>query len=162
MDKYPLIGNSDQELIIKSLINLIKKFPVLPKSVKNIMFYDMFPDTECIGIGTNSGTKIFKKYIGGSYLGNYSFRLHYRYSTKNYNERISKQSLISSICEWLGKNPIISSDGNTYILESYPYVSDNIDIIEISEENRTILIDKNKNGIEDSIIDLNLIYHKKG
>nr|DAI79298.1 MAG TPA: Minor capsid protein from bacteriophage [Caudoviricetes sp.] len=162
MDKYKLVSNSEQELIIKSLIDLIKTFPALPKSVKNIMFYDMLPDNECIGIGTNGGAKIFRKYIGNSYIGKYSFRMHYRYATKNSDERISKQSLLSTISEWLGGNTIINFDGTTYVLESYPYVSDKIDIIEISEENRTILVDKNKNGIEDSIIDLNLMYHKKG
>nr|DAW44989.1 MAG TPA: Minor capsid protein from bacteriophage [Bacteriophage sp.] len=162
MDRYKLASNSEQELIIKSLIELIKTFPFLPKSVKNIMFYDMIPDNECIGIGTNSGAKIYRKYIGNSYIGKYNFRLHYRYATKNSNERLSKQSLISTIGEWLGKQTITNSDGTTYVLESYPYVSDSIDIIEISEENRTILVDKNKNGIEDSIMDLNLMYHKKG
>lgn len=39
MDRYKLASNSEQELIIKSLIELIKTFPFLPKSVKNIMFY---------------------------------------------------------------------------------------------------------------------------
>lgn len=159
--KYPLASQSEQEILIKTLIDLINTFPNLPKAVKEkgIIFYDMLPSMECIGLATIGSAIILQKYIGGSYIGQYNFRLQYRYSTKNYNERIQKQSLLSTIGEWLEKKKIITQDGSIFSLESYPEISKNINIIEIEVTDRTVLIDKNKTGYEDSLIDLILKYH---
>lgn len=159
--KYPLASQSEQEILIKTLIDLINTFPDLPKVIreKGVMFYDMFPSLECIGIATLNSAIILKKYIAGSYIGQYNFRLQYRYSTKNYNERIQKQSLLSTIGEWLEKKKITRLDGSEYSLGNYPEISKNKNIIEIEVTDRTILIDKNKTGYEDSLIDLILTYH---
>lgn len=159
MDKYPLASLTDQELIIEALINLINSFPDIPKNIKEVMFYDIFPNKESLGIATTKSAIVFKKYIGGSYIGQYNFRIHYRYATKNYKERIQKQSLISTIGEWMEQKTITKSNGETYKLESYPQISDYINIISIEIIDRTILIDKDKSGYEDSIIDLRLKYH---
>lgn len=159
--KYPLASQSEQEILIKTLMNLINTFPDLPKAIKTkgVIFYDMFPSLECLGIATLNSAIILQKYIGGSYIGQYNFRLQYRYSTKNYKERIQKQSLLSTIGEWLEKKKIKRLDGSTFELESYPEISKNKNIIEIEVTDRTILIDKNKTGYEDSLIDLILKYH---
>lgn len=159
MGKYQLASLTDQELIIKALLNLINYFPDLPKSIKEVMFYDMLPDKECMGIATTKSAIILKKYVAGSYIGQYHFRIHYRYATKNYNERIQKQSLISAIGEWLSRQTITKASGEKYRLEEYPEISDHINIISIEVTDRTILVDKDKSGYEDSIIDLILKYH---
>jgi hypothetical protein len=162
-DKYPLVSISEQETLIKTLISLLNTFPDLPETVKDkgILFYDMFPDIECLGMATAGSAVIFKKFIAGSYIGQYSFRLQYRYSTKNYSERISKQSLVSTISEWLQRGIITRPDGTTYQLENYPEISENKTIMSIEITDRTVLIDKNKTGYEDSITDLILKYHVK-
>lgn len=159
--KYPLASTSEQEIIIKTLIDLINEFPDLPQIVKSkgLIFYDMLPNAECMGLATINSAIILQKYIGGSYIGQYNFRLQYRYSTKNYNERIQKQSLLSTIGEWLEKKKITRIDGSNFSLENYPEISTNKTIIEIEITDRTILIDKNKTGYEDSLIDLRLTYH---
>lgn len=161
MGKYSLASLTDQELIIDSLINLINNFPDLPKSVHEIMFYDMLPNNECIGIATTKSAIIFKQYISNSYIGQYNFRIHYRYATKNYKERIQKQSLISTIGEWLSGKTIIKTSGDKYRLEEYPKISNYINIISIEISDRTVLVDKDKSGYEDSIIDLILKYHAR-
>lgn len=158
---YLLASISDQEKIIETLINLIADFPDMPPSVKKIMFYDMLPSNECIGIATTRSAIVFKKYINGDYIGQYRFRMDYRYATKNPDERIQKQSLLSTISEWLSKKPIQRLDGTTYSISEYPEISDVISISSIEIVDRAILVDKNKSGFEDSIIDLVLKYYRK-
>lgn len=158
---YPLVSNSEQELIIKKLIELINTFPDLPKTVKEkgVQFYDMFPNNECLSLGSLDSARIYTKYVGGSYIGQYRFRVAYRYSTKNFNERISKQSLISTLGEWLQQDTITRPDGTNYKLESYPELDTDKNICSIEIIDRTLIADKNNTGYEDSIIDCLLKYH---
>lgn len=167
MDNYSILSQSEQELITMSLIKLLNSFPELPNNIRKlgVQFYDMFPNCECLGIATLGAPKILKKYIGGSYIGAYNFRLDYRYSTKNPSERIKKQSLISTIADWLSRKPIVKAEENTnklsiaYRLEDYPYISKEISIFSIETIDFTVLADKNKSGYEDSINDFTLKYH---
>ena len=158
---YSLVSNSEQELIIKVLLELLNSFPDLPKEIKNkgIQFYDIFPNNECMSFASLDSARIYTRFIGGSYIGQYNFRVAYRYSTKNYKERLSKQSLISTIGQWLQQDTIIRPDGSTYKLESYPILDTNKTISSIENIDRTIIADKNNTGYEDSIIDCLLKYH---
>lgn len=160
-EKYPLVSISEQETLINTLISLINTFPDLPSVVKEkgVLFYDMFPNLESLGMATVSSAVIFQRFIAGSYIGKYCFRLQYRYSTKNDKERISKQSLVSTIAQWLQGEDITRPDGTSYSLEKYPKISENKEIMSIEVTDRTVLIDKNKSGYEDSITDLILKYH---
>lgn len=160
-NKYELASNSEQELIIRVLLDLLNSFPDLPKSIKakGIQFYDMFPNNECMSFGSLDSARIHTRYIGGSYIGQYNFRLAYRYSTKNFNERLSKQSLLSTIGEWLQQDTITRQNGTTYTLKSYPMLDNNKGICSIEVTDRTIIADKNNTGYEDSIIDCLLKYH---
>ena len=162
-DNYNLLSFSEQELITTKLIELINTFPDLPSIIKKngVQFYDMFPNSECLGIATLGTPKIISRYIGDSYIGGYNFRLDYRYSTKDPKERINKQSFLSTLGDWLAQKPIIKP-GNpptTYRLEKYPEISENITIYTIETSDFTILADKNKSGYEDSINDFILRYH---
>lgn len=158
---YQLVSVSEQETIIQTLLDLINSFPDLPTTIKTkgIMYYDMYPDLECLGLATTGSAIKYQSFIGGSYIGQYNFRLHYRYSTKNYKERLAKQSLISTIGEWLQGYEIQREDGTKYQLNNYPEISKNKSIESIEITNRTVLVDKNKTGYEDSIIDSILKYH---
>lgn len=158
---YPLVSISEQEVLIQTLLDLINSFPDLPKAIKSkgVMYYDMYPDLECLGLATTGSAIKYQSFVGGSYIGQYKFRLHYRYSTKNYKERLAKQSLISTIGEWLQGYEIQREDGSKYKLNEYPSLSDNKKITSIEIVNRTVLVDKNKTGYEDSIIDSILKYH---
>lgn len=164
MDNNSILSQSEQELITMSLIKLLNSFPELPNQIRKlgVQFYDMFPNCECLGIATLGAPKILKKYIGGSYIGAYNFRLDYRYSTKNPDERIAKQSLINTISDWLSRKPIVKPANNlsiAYRLAEYPFVSNEIAIFSIETVDFTVLTDKNKSGYEDSINDLILKYH---
>lgn len=158
---YPLASNSEQELIIRKLLEMINTFPDLPQIVKSkgIAFYDLSPNTECMAFASLDSARIFSRYIGGSYIGQYKFRIAYRYSTKSFEERISKQSLLSTIGEWLQKDTITRPDGTTFKLEAYPPLDTNKEIFSIQNTDRTVIIDKNNTGYEDSIIDCLLKYH---
>lgn len=158
---YPLVSTSEQELIISKLIELINSFPDLPKIIKDkgIGFYDLSPNTESMAFASLDSARILTRYIGGSYIGQYKFRIAYRYSTKNFEERISKQSLLSTIGEWFQKDTITRTDGTTFKLEKYPILNIDKEIISIENIDRTIVIDKNNTGYEDSIIDCLLKYH---
>lgn len=158
---YPLASTSEQEIIIKKLLELINSFPDLPKIIKDkgIGFYDLLPNVENMAFASLDSARIFTRYIGGSYIGQYRFRIGYRYSTKNFEERISKQSLLSTIGEWLQKDTITRTDGTTFKLEAYPILDTDKEIISIENIDRTVVIDKNNTGYEDSIIDCILKYH---
>ncbi len=123
------------------------------------MYYDLLPNTECIGLSTANRAYIYQKFIGGSYIGVYTFKLLYRYSIQKAEERIQKQSLISTIGEWLQKFEITKDDGTKYKLEEYPNIADNKSIYEIIIINRTALSYKSQSGYEDSGIDLQLKYY---
>lgn len=158
---YPLASNSEQELIIRNLLELINSFPDLPKIIKDkgIGFYDLSPNIESMAFASLDSARIFTRYIGGSYIGQYKFRIAYRYSTKNSLERISKQSILSTIASFLQKDTITRTDGTTFKLETYPSLDTDKEIISIENIDRTVVIDKNNTGYEDSIIDCILKYH---
>lgn len=161
MANYPIISLSEQESVTLTILDLLNTFPDLPAVIKSkgISFYDMFPNLECMGLATQGSGIILKQFIGESYIGQINFRLQYRYSTKNSNARIQKQSLLSTIGEWINKKSIVKSDGTEYKLEKYPEIAEGKNILSIKSTSRTILVDKNLSGYEDSILDLLCTYH---
>lgn len=160
-NNYSIISLSEQESVTLAIISLVNRFPDLPLAVKSrgVSYYDMFPNFECMGIAPQGSAIVEKKFIGMSYIGMIKFRLQYRYSTSNSSERIQKQSIISTIGEWLSRKTITRPDGTNYKLDEYPDISENINILSIDAVNRTILVDKSLSGYEDSILDLILKYH---
>lgn len=164
MDKEKqLVSSSEQEILICSILDLLNSCEFLPDEIKEkgIIYYDLEPDVSCIGIATINSPIISQRFVGGSYIGEYNFRICYRYTVSNPEDRLVYQSLVTSIGEWLEKRTVTTKSGDTYRLENYPFVSDSITISKMEQTSRNILIDKNNSGYEDTIVDIKTTYHKK-
>lgn len=160
-NNYQIVSLVEQEKIITDVILLVESFPLLPDIIKKngIMFSDMSQKIECMGMWSIDSAVKINQFIAGSYIGQYRFTLQYRYSTRNKNERLSKQSLLTTIGEWLGKRKIVTEDGNVFQLEEYPKISEENEINKIEMTDRTILVDKNTSGYEDSVASFQLTYY---
>lgn len=160
-NNYQIVSLGEQERLITEIILLVETFPLLPEIIKKngIMFSDMSPNTECMGMWSIGSAVKINQFIAGSYIGQYRFTLQYRYSTKNSKERLSKQSLLTTVGDWLGKKKIVTEDGNEFQLKEYPKTCGKNDINKIEMTEHTILIDRNASGYEDSVANFQLTYY---
>lgn len=127
------ITKTELQDIQETMINLINRFPELPEEVKKegIQFEQMKPKTISMCLSTVSNPYKIRKYIDGSYISRYQFRLLLQTMDVTSEERIESQAILSKIGEWLEGRTILGNNGGSYEMGEYPKLQDKRKIIKI-------------------------------
>lgn len=94
----------DSETISEAIMEMVAEYPDLPfhASAKNILWQSI-ADTESIGLFTLQGAVYLSRYVSGSYIAQFPFRIVYKCSPGGNRERMDKQNFVSDLSAWLEK-----------------------------------------------------------
>ncbi len=111
-DPIPL-SIRDQEDAAHAVLELLLKYPGYPASFepsnKNVL-YNMIADDQSFGIFPMQGAVYVKKYVSGTYIGQFPFELVYKSSPTRNVTMLEAQELLNNIGRWLENCSIGFSD----------------------------------------------------
>lgn len=94
----------DMENISEAILRLVANYPDLPfeANSKTIQWQNV-DDTEGIGLYTLQGGIYLRRYLNGSYRGQFPFRILYKCNPTSNKTRLNSQELVSDLARWLEK-----------------------------------------------------------
>lgn len=100
-DAIPL-SLTDMETISEAVLQLVSQYPNLPftASSQNVLWQSI-AKAESIGLYTLSGAIYLSKYVSGSYVAQFPFRIIYKGNPTVNKARIKKENLVAELSEWL-------------------------------------------------------------
>ena len=158
----PVKYDAGVEQIITDVIgNLLNQYPGLLES-ERIRFSSLKEDSG-IAFYPVSGAKVMtesKDVLGKvSQQCNYPFYVVYRTATDSENSKRDIKEFLDKLGDWIDMQPVII-EGQTYQLKSYPKLSDNREIKEISVTDVASPGTPNENGVQDWVIGISFKYQK--
>lgn len=158
-----LLTISELEDIQKTMLALLNAFPELPEQVKKdgIFFEQLRPKCVSICMSTLPNAIVKEKYVGGSYLAKYPFKLVLQTMSVTNEQRIDSQAILSKIGEWLEGRTIVDLHGNSYEMGEYPTMSDDRNITNIYRTSGAKLTQRIPPNIEISEAKFETLYYVK-
>lgn len=101
MEELEKITVADMETISNAVLQMIKSYPELPATLKKAVLWQYLDKAESLGIYTMTGAVYLKKYISGSYIAQFPFRIIYKCNPTTNNARMTKQNLLDKMGRWL-------------------------------------------------------------
>lgn len=146
MELTPL-SITDQESISEAVYRLVSKYPELPfKATESTVRWQALGAGDSIGLFTMAGAVYLRRYVSGSYIGQFPFRIVYKCNPTTSRDRMDSQELLEALSAWLEQCSASLKDGN----------------IEIQSIQRTSLIYKTEaddSGSEQYTCTLNVRYY---
>lgn len=101
------------------------------------------------------------KFVTGkvNQICNYPFVIVYRTGASAANSKINIKEFLDNVGKWLEKQPI-TIDGETHKLESYPVLTEDRVIEEITRQTPSYLDSTSENNVQDWVINISLKYRK--
>lgn len=159
MDKdVELLNGEEQSLISQAIFLLVKECPAIPSQI-TVKYGDI--TNNCIAIFAVPGATVKKRYINGTFIGQFPFILRYRSKPTTNEDRIQREETLNTISKWLSGEPIKVGDSE-YVLSEYPQITDDRKIQEIEQSQTAFIVDKADDGTVDHQVQLRLEYKKKG
>lgn len=153
VDGYDIITNA-----IKDLLN---QYPgLLPEET---FLFSTLEEDSGISFYPVSGAVISteSKSVTGKVdqICNYPFVIVYRTGASAANSKINIKEFLDNVGKWLEKQPI-TIDGQTHKLESYPVLTEDRVIEEITRQTPSYLDSTSENNVQDWVINISLKYRK--
>lgn len=109
-----LLSITEYNTIGEMLLNLIAECPYIPEGI--IPQYQSIGTAESIGVFTLPGAKYLKRNVMGGFTAQVKFQVEYKSFPTGNRDRISSQSVVDQIMEWLEKvNELPALSGNRVI-----------------------------------------------
>lgn len=158
------VAISELEDVQKTMLALLNTFPELPEQVQKdgIFFEQLKPNSVSMCMSTLPNAIIKEKYIGGSYLAKYPFKLVLQSMSVTNEQRIDSQAILSKIGEWLELRTMIDSHENRYELGEYPEMLGDRNITKIYRTGGAKLMQRIPPNIEISEARFETLYYVKG
>lgn len=124
-DKTPqVLDIEEQEAIAAALQLMVQQCPFLTigKTITHTHFEDL--STNAVGIYAEPGTVYKRRFLDGSFIGQYSCSLRYRVDPKSDARKISEQGKLDALAQWL-EGRSVTVNGNTYQRTGFPELTDN-------------------------------------
>lgn len=137
----------EQEVMSKACYMMLTKCPHIPKGVKTA-FSNI--DKATIGMFSESGAVVERRYIGGSFIAQYPFTLLYRTKPNSDAERIKCEETLNKIAKYL------------CVLTEFPPITDGREIKSIDQSSTVSVAGRLEDGSIDYRVSIILKYKKKG
>jgi len=114
MAEYQQLNDVDATTIEEALLKLVSKWSGLPfKSSSNNILWGNVGTGACIGLFALQGAIYKSKYISGSYVGLFPFRIVYKCAPGNNKQRIEAEQLINNLADYLkGYTGVLKGDSH--------------------------------------------------
>ena len=149
------------ELLTNAIRDLLNEYPGL-RDDQVILFEELETDTG-IAFSADNGSLIMSENVSVTdhvtQVCQYPFFVIYRTSAKMENQKISVQSFLDNLGEWLSKETI-QLNGLDYNLEEYPELTGNRKISKITRMN-SYGLEPNADGVQDWLLPVTVQYTKE-
>lgn len=93
---------TDIATISEAVLEMVKKYPDLPFTATSTnVLWQSLAKTESIGIYTLQGAIYLRKYVSGTYVAQFPFRVIYKVNPTNTKARINKETFMDGLSNWL-------------------------------------------------------------
>lgn len=99
------VPGAEQSRLSREVLAWVNTCPVIPDGV-DLIQYEYLPDSApSMALSSIQAAYIMQKYIAGGYLAEYQFKLIYRVSPGNSNDkRLQADEALNTIAEWVEAN----------------------------------------------------------
>lgn len=149
---------SEQKAVSEALIRMIQKSPMVEGTKTKVRHATV--DLNIIGEFAQQGTVYVKKYVSGSFIGQYAYFLRYRVKPTSDSDKIKAEQRLDALSRWL-EGQRVEWNGQVYRLVAYPPLDEERQIETITNTSGVFMADAGNDGTIDYQVHMNLQYFKK-
>ena len=102
MKDKEVLNVGEQTTIAELLMRTIARYEGFPPAVTSKkIFWQALDETESVGVYSMPGAVVTQRYISGSFKAQFPFCVRYICKPTNNSERVSKQSVLDDLGQWL-------------------------------------------------------------
>lgn len=131
------MAKMNKDIVNKALLDLIKKYPLLPVSAKSVEYQKLEAKRSCFSVSSLSGEIVLQEDILGNYVAQFPFSITYRVLPEDSADKINAEDLLANIGIWLESQV------------EYPSIGSNKKILSIKRGTVPTVITVNEDGTFD-------------
>lgn len=130
--------------ISRHVLDWLNTFPGLPLSIERLDYEFMEPGTVCMALSLVQSAYIVERFIDGSYIADYQFKIIYRVNPSGAAARLDADEMLDQLGAW--------ADGQT------PHIGEGLEAQELEQTTPASLFARMEDGWEDHQIFFRLTY----
>lgn len=130
--------------ISRNILTWLNTFPGLPLYIERLDYEFMSPDTVCMALSLVQSAYIVERFIDGSYIADYQFKIIYRVNPGGANARLDADEMLDQLGAW--------ADGQE------PDIGDGLEVQELEQTTPAALFARMEGGWEDHQIFFRMTY----
>lgn len=130
--------------ISRNVLSWLNTFPGLPLYIERLDYEFMSPDTVCMALSLVQSAYIVNRFIDGSYIADYQFKIIYRVNPGGAGARLDADEMLDQLGAW--------ADGQT------PDIGDGLEVQELEQTTPAALFARMEGGWEDHQIFFRMTY----
>lgn len=130
--------------VSRKMLAFLNTFPDIPMSIDLIDYEFMDADTPGMALSTIQGTYIVERFVHGSYIAEYQFKIIYRTKAGSPDARLSADELLDYLGSWATSQK--------------PDIGDGLKVQEFEQATRSSLFARMEGGWEDHQIYMRMTY----
>lgn len=142
--RIEFVPASEENGISRNVLNWLNTFPGLPLYIERLDYEFMDADTVYMALSLVQSAYIVERFIDGSYIADYQFKIIYRVNPSGADARLDADEMLDQLGAW--------ADGQT------PYIGDGLEVQELEQTAPASLFAHMEGGWEDHQIFFRLTY----
>ena len=134
----------DENRISRNVLAWLNTFPGLPLYIERLDYEFMDADTVCMALSLVQSAYIAERFIDGSYIADYQFKIIYRANPGGAGARLDADEMLDQLGSW--------ADGQS------PYIGDGLEVQELEQTTPAALFARMEGGWEDHQIFMRMTY----
>lgn len=130
--------------ISRNVLSWLNTFPDLPIYIERLDYEFMDADTVCMALSLVQSAYIVERFIDGSYIADYQFKIIYRINPSGTAARLDADEMLDQLGAW--------ADGQ------FPYIGDGLEVQELEQTTPASLFARMEGGWEDHQIFFRMTY----
>jgi len=157
-EQVQVLDISEQKAVSEALIRMIQESPMV-KGTKTAVRHGTV-ELGVIGEFAQQGTVYVKRYVSGSFIGQYAYFLRYRVKPTSDKDKIKAEQRLDALSRWL-EGQKVEWNGTAYRLATYPPLDEERQIETITNTSGVFMADAGNDGTIDYQVHMALQYFKK-
>lgn len=138
------VSAKEEDKVSRNMLAWLNTFPDIPVSINLIDYEFMGADAIGMSLSTIQGAYIMERFIHGTYIAEYPFKIIYRTKPFTPNARLSADELLDSLGEWASGQK--------------PNIGEELEVQEVEQTTRSSLFYRMDDGWEDHQIFMRMTY----
>lgn len=143
-ERIEFVPAREENGISRNVLSWLNTFPGLPLYIERLDYEFMDADTVCMALSLVQSAYIVERFIDGSYIADYQFKIIYRVNPSGVNARLDADEMLDSLGAW--------ADGQA------PYIGDGLEVQELEQTTPASLFARIEGGWEDHQIFFRMTY----